>query len=213
MKNILIVTGGNVDYEWAKKWIKEISFDYVIAADSGLVHCDRLKIKVDYLLGDYDSVDKNVFEKYNKSTETKTYPPEKDYTDTHLALLKAVQKCPDSIYIIGATGTRFDHVLTNIGIMKLALDKGVKCFIYDKCNKIYLANKTFSIDKDKQYGKFISFVPLTENVTITLKGMKYPLNEYKLKQGLSICQSNEIVDEKASIIIKDGILIVFEARD
>ena len=43
--------------------------------------------------------------------------------------------------------------------------------------------------------------------------MKYPLNEYELKQGLSICQSNEIVDEKASIIIKDGILIVFEARD
>ena len=73
MKNILIVTGGNVDYEWAKKWIKEISFDYVIAADSGLVHCDRLKIKVDYLLGDYDSVDKNVFEKYNKSTETDLY--------------------------------------------------------------------------------------------------------------------------------------------
>ena len=148
VKNILIVTGGSVDYMWAEEWLKKHIFDYVIAADSGLVHCDRLNINVDFLLGDYDSVDKDVFEKYSKNTTTKTYPPEKNYTDTHLALIKAIEKRPDSISIIGATGTRYDHALTNIGILKCAVDEDIQCAIYDANNKIYLADKDLKIVVD-----------------------------------------------------------------
>lgn len=213
VKNILIVTGGSVDYMWAEEWLKKHIFDYVIAADSGLVHCDRLNINVDFLLGDYDSVDKDVFEKYSKNTTTKTYPPEKNYTDTHLALIKAIEKRPDSISIIGATGTRYDHALTNIGILKCAMDEDIQCAIYDANNKIYLADKDFSIEKNRQYGDYLSFVPYTEHVCLTLSGVKYPLKRYSLKQGLSICQSNEIIDEAAHIGVEDGIVIVFETRD
>ena len=89
---ILIISGGSIDEMWGRKWVADYEPDYCIAADSGLVMADKLGLTVDLLLGDYDSVDKKIFEKYNGNTKTITYPCEKDYTDTHLALKKAIEK-------------------------------------------------------------------------------------------------------------------------
>lgn len=210
---ILIITGGCVDYEWAADWLEDKEYEYCIAADSGLCHADRLGIKVDYILGDYDSVNKELLNGYKKDTRTVTYPPEKDYTDTHLAVIEALKRQPYKIDILGATGTRYDHALTNIFIMKQALDKGTECYIYDRYNKIYLLNGSRSVSRQEQYGKYLSFIPVTEEVVITLKGMKYPLEHYRLIQGLSICQSNEINSDIAHIIIDKGIVIAVESRD
>ena len=85
------ITTDTTDNEmWGRKWVADYEPDYCIAADSGLVMADKLGLTVDLLLGDYDSVDKKIFEKYNGNTKTITYPCEKDYTDTHLALKKAI---------------------------------------------------------------------------------------------------------------------------
>lgn len=210
---ILIITGGTVDYVWAKSWLSDRRYDYCIAADRGLVHADKLEIKVDYILGDYDSVNGQLLEIYRQDTQTVTYQPEKDYTDTHLALLTALKKNPDSIDIIGATGSRYDHALTNIYIMKKALEMNTECCIYDKNNKIYLLTGNKCIANKEQYGRYLSFVPMTEKVIITLKGVKYPLEHYELRQGLSICQSNEISGDFAEISIEQGIVVVVESID
>lgn len=211
---ILIVTGGTVDYQWAKQWLYNRKYDYVIAADSGLKHADVLGLKVDYILGDYDSLEKGIIEKYQgKDVETVTYPPEKDYTDTHLAIITAIKQGADGIDILGATGSRYDHTMTNIYNMKAALDADIPCRIYDGHNCIYLKDYDFAISREEQYGRYVSFIPMTENVVITLEGMKYPLTNYCLKQGLSICQSNEIIEENAKIHIQNGIIVVFETLD
>ena len=57
----------------------------------------------------------------------------------------------DEIAIIGATGTRYDHAFTNIFVLDESLEAGIRCAIYDKNNKIYLADKSFEIRKDKLY--------------------------------------------------------------
>lgn len=212
-KNILIISGGSVDYKWASEWLKNRKYDYVIAADRGLMHADKLGLKVDFILGDYDSVDTSVLDKYRKNTQTVTYPKEKDYTDTHIAVLRAIEKKPDAIDILGATGTRYDHAMTNIYIMKAALDQKINCTIYDPNNRIYLANHSFSIERKEQYGDYLSFVPMTEKVVITLENVKYPLDHYVLEQGLSICQSNEIIGEHARIRLDQGTVVVYETRD
>ena len=220
MSKTLILTGGSMDINWAKEWLRDKSFDYCIAADSGLSYADRLGVRVDYLLGDYDSVDGQILEKYKKQTTFKVYPREKDYTDTHLAIETAIKNGASDIYILGATGTRMDHTITNIGNMKLALDCGIDCHIVDKNNYIYLLNDKINdktgvhtISKNKQYGRYVSIVPMTEEVTLTLKGFKYGLDKYILKQGLSICQSNEIEAKEAFIIIHKGLAAIFETID
>lgn len=214
--NTLIITGGKVDIDWAREWLKDKNFEYCIAADSGLVHADKLNVKVDFLLGDYDSVDKEVLDRYKNNVDFKVYPKEKDYTDTHLAIITAIKNGASDIYILGATGTRLDHVMTNVGNMKTALDCGVNCHIVDENNNIYLIDEqigTHFIKKDEQYGKYVSLFPMTEEVELTLEGFKYPLTKYTLKQGLSICQSNEINAEVAKIVIHKGVAVVFETKD
>lgn len=210
---VLVISGGMLDLAWAREWLSGNSFDFVIAADSGLEYADALGIPVDFLLGDYDSVNQEMLEKYRKNTKMVTYPSEKDYTDTHLALMKAVESGADWIAVIGATGSRYDHAMTNIYNMKLALEHKIFCAMYDAHNKIYLADHDYRIDKNSQYGKYLSFVPMTETVEITLTGVKYPLNRYLVHQGLSICQSNEIVEEQAEIQIANGIVIALETKD
>lgn len=211
--NCLIITGGSIDYSWGKEWLKDRKYDYVIAADSGLEHAERLGIRVDYILGDYDSVKPEVLEMYAGNTETVTYPSEKDFTDTHLALLRAINNGAEVIDLIGATGSRLDHTMTNIFVMKAALDAETECAIYDAHNKIYLTDGNVSVKKCEQYGKYISFAPMTEQAVLSISGVKYPLENYVLKQGLSLCQSNEIIDETANINVKEGVLIVYETRD
>lgn len=216
MSRVLIVTGGSVNVEWAKAWLDNQAFDYCIAADSGLMYADKLGLKVDFLLGDYDSVDTEVLDRYKSNTEFEIYPKEKDYTDTHLAIITALKKGATDIYILGATGTRMDHTITNIGNMKAAADCGVDCHIVDERNYIYLlsADKgTHIIDKDSQYGSYVSIIPMSENVSLSLEGFKYTLDNYELKQGLSICQSNEVKDDKGIIKVRKGLIIVMETRD
>lgn len=221
---ILIISGGSIDEMWGRKWVADYEPDYCIAADSGLVMADKLGLTVDLLLGDYDSVDKKIFEKYNGNTKTITYPCEKDYTDTHLALKKAIEKIKkmqdtskdsteDEIAIIGATGTRYDHAFTNIFVLDESLEAGIRCAIYDKNNKIYLADKSFEIRKDNQFGDYLSFAPMTPEAGLSLSGVKYPLDRYTLRQGESICQSNEITEMIAKVEIFTGKLVVFETRD
>lgn len=221
---ILIISGGSIDEMWGRKWVADYEPDYCIAADSGLVMADKLGLTVDLLLGDYDSVDKKIFEKYNGNIKTITYPCEKDYTDTHLALKKAIEKIKkmhdtskdsteDEIAIIGATGTRYDHAFTNIFVLDESLEAGIRCAIYDKNNKIYLADKSFEIRKDKQFGDYLSFAPMTPEAGLSLSGVKYPLDRYTLRQGESICQSNEITEIIAKVEIFTGKLVVFETRD
>jgi thiamine pyrophosphokinase len=216
----LILSGGKLYSDWLKQWLEENNAAYCIAADRGLETADSMGLDVDLILGDYDSVDKNVLDKYRKTAEVLTYPPEKDYTDTHLAVKKAVEKIvseglKDSteIYIVGATGTRLDHTLTNIFVLDEALRAGVSAFIIDRYNKIYIKNSAFSIKKSEQFGNYVSFIPMSEKVKISLDGMKYPLSDFELTQGNSLCQSNEIIGDEAKIDIECGKVIVIESLD
>ena len=211
----LIVTGGSLDISWAKAFIKTVNAEYIIAADSGLKYIDELGLVPDMILGDYDSVEDGLLDKYN-STDIKTYPREKDYTDTHIAIINALKAGASEIYILGAIGTRMDHTFTNICNMKVALDCDVPCFIYDRHNKVYIVNdqmREVKLSKKEQYGDYVSIVPLSEEAVISLTGFKYTLDDYVLHQGLSICQSNEIKEDEAIIKINKGLLIVFETKD
>ena len=60
---------------------------------------------------------------------------------------------------------------------------------------------------------FLSFAPMTPEAGLSLSGVKYPLDRYTLRQGESICQSNEITEMIAKVEIFTGKLVVFETRD
>lgn len=216
-KRCLIVTGGTVDIEFATSYISEREYEYVIAVDKGLVACHKMGCKVNCILGDFDSVDPEVLQIYKEaagSYEIKTLNPEKDMTDTEDAIMVAMEQGATEIELLGATGTRIDHMLANINLLMKPLKNSVKACILDKNNRIYIRNNNFTITKGEVLGTYVSFIPLTSEVSgVTLTGFKYPLTNHTLTIGNSLGVSNEIVAEKANVELQNGVLIVIESRD
>lgn len=150
--SVLIVSGGNVDIELLKQKINE--YTKIIAVDKGLESLYKIDKNPDYIVGDFDSVDTKIIEFYKeKNIEIYGYSSEKDYTDTELGLNLAIDLSPKKIVIIGGIGTRIDHTLANIHIIKKCLEKNIECEIIDEHNKIYLINSFKQIEKVKAFRK------------------------------------------------------------
>ena len=212
----LIVTGGYIEKEFLLRTINETKFDTIIAVDNGLKILDEVKIKPNYIVGDFDTVDNKILDLYKKDISIKIhkYNPIKDNTDTDIAIRLAVKLKSTQIIIIGAIGTRIDHVLGNIQVLKYAMDNEVDCKIIDENNEIQLINKTRILEKKGINKKYISLIPLTEKVeNINLKGFKYELENGTLTIGSSLGISNEIIKEDARIQFDNGILIMINSQD
>lgn len=213
--NTLIISGGNINIEFLKKTLADFDYDNIIAVDKGLEFLYSLKLDPNYIVGDFDSVNKDIINFYtDKNIPIQKYNSEKDNTDTDIAIKLAINLNSTDITIVGATGTRIDHILANIHVLCLALHKNIPCKIIDCNNKIRLIDSNLSLNKKDLYGKYISLIPLTTTVEgLTLKGFKYPLFDYTLNIGKSLGISNELIDDTGIIELKNGILIVIESKD
>ena len=129
-KNAIIITGGSVtDYAYYNEYFENA--DLVICADGGVKHLEKFKIYADYFIGDFDSCDFESFKncEYVKNAEIIRFKCEKNETDTEIAIDIAIEKNCSEIILIGALGTRFDHSLSNVFLLKKAMDKNVDAVI------------------------------------------------------------------------------------
>lgn len=212
---ILIITGGQISSSFLSDLVVKESYSMIIAADKGLIVADQLNLPLDFIVGDFDSVSESVLKKYEeRSTPIRTFPREKDKTDTQLAIELALMHNPFGIDIVGATGSRLDHVIANVHLLMLPMQLKVNACILDPNNKIYLKHESFTVNKSSQYGNYVSLLPFSEKVSgLTLRGFKYPLNHIVLAYGSSLGISNEIMEEIAQVELTGGILLVIESRD
>lgn len=199
----VIISGGEI-YDYSALNIS--GSDFIICADAGARHLEHLCVKPDLLIGDFDTFQGDL-------TDTKKikFPPEKDKTDTCLAVDFAISEGYDEILIFGALGGRADHSLANIFLLKYMLEKNVKGELFDGKNRVFITDKGFTIS---ERGVYVSLFPLFSDVVgLTLRGMKYPLNDYYLPCGSQLCISNEVTDESAAVSFKSGLLAVMLCRD
>ena len=140
--------------------------------------------------------------------------PVKDDTDTEAALHLAFHKTQGDIVILGGTGTRLDHVMGNISILKQGIAQGRKVLLMDPYNRIQMVKSQLLIEKGEQFGKYVSVFPLDGRAEgVTLKGFFYPLDNATLESDSSLGVSNEITGEVGEIFVKSGLLLVIESRD
>lgn len=210
----LIVSGGELNKDFLQAFISNNEMDYIIAVDKGLEILDSINIFPNCILGDFDSIKNGILEKYNRQDiKIIKLNPEKDFSDTHMALKEAIEMKSTEIYILGALGKRMDHTIANIHILREALENNIECKIIDTNNIIKLITKGTEIVHKSKY-KYISLFPLTTSVKgITLHGFKYPLTNDTLAIGHSIGVSNELLDNIGTISISDGILIMIQSND
>lgn len=214
MKTI-IINGGNIEDDFALPFLQKEQYDYLIAVDKGLEFCYRAGIQPDEMLGDFDSASPAVRDYFERlEIPVQLYKPEKDQTDMENAMRLALKRGSSEIVVLGATGTRMDHVLGSIYNLSIALDVGVPCALVDAHNRIRMIRHGLKIRKEEQYGKYVSLLAFGGSADkITLTGFYYPLHGYTMQAGDGLGISNEITEEEAEISLEAGTLIVIESRD
>lgn len=209
---VIIISGGNPpSKELAIQEITEDSF--LIAADSGANCLYHYNMMPDLLLGDFDSIDKKVMDYFKESNCTiDIYPTEKDFTDTEIAVKRALSMKPNEIVLLGCTGSRVDHLLGNIGMLKICMQNGVNACIKDENNNIRLIDASTSLNGAA--GEIFSLQAYGDEVIgLTIEGAKYSLNNYDLKIGESISISNEFASNIVKLKFKSGTLMIILSSD
>lgn len=198
MKTIIFAGGEISDYSFV-----DIEADFVICADRGIIHANKLGIFPDIVTGDFDSYTGKIPE----CGEIYKAVPEKDDTDTMLALKLAIERDATDIRLYGATGGRFDHTFANIQALIYAHENSCKMSIHDESNIITVQGAgTEFYPKYKDW--YFSVFSLTEKLyIIRMTGVKYPLENYTLMQNFPLGVSNEIIDT-ATITIEKGLALI-----
>lgn len=216
-KKILILTGGKTEIEFAASYLKDQQFDRIIAADAGLLVCRELMLTPTDILGDFDSLhNENLLHFYQEQGAiVREFPTRKDYTDTELAVAYAKEWFPDEVILLGATGTRYDHSLANIGILEKLAKENISGKIVDKHNEIeMLCGKQEKIYKTDPKRKYFSLLAWGGQVTgIDLIGFSYPLENASLHPSQSLGISNELAQEMGILRMTTGNLLVIRSSD
>lgn len=210
MKTIIICSGQIRDYAFFDAIIKDS--DYIICADGGSRHAFQMKIKPDIIIGDLDSIAKEYIDYYN-SIDVKIikFPSDKDKTDTQLCIEYAMH-FSNEIILIGATGNRIDHMLANISLLKMGIDRGKSIRIIDENNEIYLIDNKLTIKGAKD--ELISLLPISERVEgVTIVGSHYELKKAFMELGNPYGVSNYFLGNEINITIEKGYLLVIKSRD
>ncbi|MGP8153126.1 MAG: thiamine diphosphokinase [Smithella sp.] len=212
-QKIIIVSGGGLDDPvFFHKKIKEMEDVMIICCDGGARHFRNSAIKPDVIIGDMDSIDTDQLADYSaQNIKIIKHPPNKDFSDTELALDYALNLKPQEIFIWCALGGRIDHTLANVFLLCRGQEKGIRIFMVDEYCEAFVLDKKASFMNEK--GKTVSLLALTHEVKgITLAGFLYPLKNSTLKMGESRGLSNVINDARAVISAANGKLLVVRYR-
>ncbi|WP_026391227.1 thiamine diphosphokinase [Haploplasma modicum] len=175
--------------------------DYVIAVDLAFDYLLDNNIKVDLVVGDFDSL---INKELLKDFKTLKLDPIKDETDTYIAIKEAFKISDEVILIGGIKGPRIEHFIANLYL----LDKYPSLVIIDEDSKISLIDKGENIITSKGYISLFAH----SNSRITLKGFKYPLDKYNLSKYDPLCISNELTGSVGLIEIDKGSCFLIETK-
>mgnify|MGYP000646328485 FL=1 len=215
-KRIVIISGGELNEEFVLSILEKEENQYVIGVDRGMEFLCRHQILPNYIVGDFDSVKKEIGDYYRNETNVpiREFNPVKDASDTEIALRLCLGLNRKKIVILGATGNRIDHLWANVQCLQIALEAGADACIMDAHNKIRLLDKTVTLKKEEAFGPYFSLFPLEQPVdAFNITGAKYPLTNHFLKPSDSLCVSNEFVEDEVEISFVYGKVILMETRD
>lgn len=210
MKGLIVSSGRIENLDLLEALVDEN--DFIICADGGLDYLRRVGRIPNLAIGDFDSISREGLDFIKeKNIVIEKFPKMKDETDTELAIISLINRGFKDITLIGVTGSRMDHTIGNVFLLRDLKMKGINGKIVDDNNIIYFENDLLKL---KKTGDYVSIIPLTrEGADITLTGFLYPLDKKHIKFGATIGISNEIKEDIGVIKVHKGEILVFISKD
>lgn len=209
MKICIALNGIVNDYNKTKEMIENQNYDYFIGADGGCNHLNAMGILPNYVIGDLDSINKDLIQHYEEQKVMfKKFPTHKDQTDSEICVYLAKTLNATQIDFIGALGGRMDHALANIGLMYYVLEMGIEPRILTSEEEIFIIHNDNKVIKGKK-GDTISILALKKDAKgVTLEKLEYPLNNAKVSYLSPLGISNVMLEDECKITVEEGYLLV-----
>lgn len=214
---ILIITGGEVEITSSKQYIGKNKYSKIIAVDGGLKMAGELGIEPDIIIGDFDTVDAKLLDEYKVAgSEIIRLNPVKDDTDTDAAYKFARKYKPEVIDVFGGVGSRFDHSMSNIFLLKWAMEDHIDMRIITEYCRIRVISGRTVLRRNDVYGKYVSLMQFDGAAYgVTLEGLKYTVRnfDFDTRKTHRLGISNEFECDTAVIDVKEGCLLLVEAKE
>ena len=203
-----IICGGEVFPQYISE--RPEGDDIVIAADSGYKNAVALRLKVNILVGDFDSMS----DIPDGVDEIVRVPAEKDETDAQLAVEIAAKRGAEELVIIASTSGRVDHALSLLCILEDMWQRKIRGYIVNGQNRVRFIRDSGHILLRTENYKYFSVIAADDKVKgVSIEGGKYPLIKKTLERKNQFAVSNEITKNAALITVKKGGVYIIESRD
>ena len=181
------------------------NFDLVIAVDGGYSHLSKMGITPNLAIGDFDSLGF-----VPDSVEAKVYPPEKDFSDLELALNWSHKEGYENIYVYGALGGRLDHNMCVLQQIVKYTNKGVRVMAIGEDQAVCAVASGGLIEFSADSSGVISvFSATNQSANVSIRGLKYEIQDYTLLNTEPLGLSNEFLGTKSQISVENGDLLIF----
>lgn len=199
MNNCVIISGGKI----SKNDLSIDESDFVIAADSGYRFAKKYNVKVDLVVGDFDSL-----HYIPQEIEIKKLNKIKDDTDTFSAVKEGIERGYKNFIFYGALGKREEHSLANISILLYLKNRGFAGKIVSN-SKNFIVLKDESINLPSKKKGFISIFSISEKSEgVSIKNLKYELINHTLTNDFALGIDNEYINLAPTISVKNGTILV-----
>lgn len=185
------------------------------AIDRGVDLCHVLRLPPTHLIGDGDSASSKAWTWAEEhGTHVHAFPPEKDFTDTELALQIAAENfiTRPLVILTAAFGGRLDHLMSTTAV---AAHAGIPCVLADERETLFYlhAGESLTVTCDTPL-RAISLLPFTEECTgVTTRGLYWELRDASITNRASLAISNVLARKNAkntfTVSIKSGVLGVY----
>ena len=199
-------------------WADEVGF--VIAADGGARNASRLGVGIDLWVGDGDSIGEEALAALEATGVTlERSRPDKDESDTELAVLAALRRGARGVIIVGALGgPRIDHTLANVGLLATPELAGGAATILNAHSRIGLVRAPGPdggpVERalPGEPGGLVTLLAQGDGVEgVSTRGLAYPLVDEPLAAGRARGLSNVRTSPDAAVIVRRGLLLVIES--
>ena len=191
----------------------------VIAADGGARHAARLALQIDAWVGDGDSLGADgVAALVAAGIPVDLADPDKDESDTELALVAALDRSPTAITILGALGgPRIDHALANLTLLSMPALDGVDVRILADDARIRLLRAPAhdgglaTVALEGRVDDLVTLLPVGGDAHgVTTDGLAYRLDDESLREGRTRGLSNRRTGTLARVALRAGRMMVVE---
>ena len=182
----------------------------VIAADSGLHAAQKLEMHVDFVIGDFDSVDASALARATSAhTQTIRHSADKDFTDLESALLFAADKKSERIVIVTAGGGRLDHQFGFVAAMFNPKLREIKVEALWHTSRLFALQGPATLDVTTQIGDTIALQSFSDkSAKISTTGLRWQLTDESLANFETRGVSNIATENQVSVSFESGQLLV-----